>query len=179
MRSPFHIPLFQSLLLPAVMMVFISACSATKEVTEPAYPTESTQTEENTAQTAAVAEQDQKEAERRARLEELYQDELRKEYKAKANTLTTYYILAQQQYFKGQFKNAFYLINKAAKVKETSDVLALKGNIYLALSSKEKFAENWRKALEMDDDIILPTSTAILRELRNQGLINANFKRNF
>lgn len=162
-----------------IFMVFISACGATKEVTEPTPLVEPTQTEEGTNSTATVAEKDNEEAERRAKLEELYQDELKKEYKAKANSLTTYYILAQQQYFKGQYKNAFYLINKAAQVKETSDVLALKGNIYLALGSKEKFAENWRKALEMDDDIILPASELILRELRKQGLINANNKRNF
>ncbi len=178
MSIRFQIRIFQRFLILGVLMIFASACSATKELPKEVAPVEPAQTEvaENTTE---VAEQAKKAEERRAKMEELYKEELRKEYQAKANGLTTYYILAQQQYFKSQYKNAFYLINKAAKVKETSDVLALKGNIYLALGSTERFAENWRKALEMDDDFILPTSFALIQELRKQGLIDANFKRNF
>lgn len=178
MSIRFKSRIFQHFLILGVLMIFVSACSTTKELPKEVAPVEPAQTEvaENTAE---VAEQAKKAEEQRTKLEDLYKEELRKEYQAKANSLTTYYVLAQQQYFKSQYKNAFYLINKAAKVKETSDVLALKGNIYLALGSKEKFAENWRKALEMDDDIILPSSYALIQELRKQGLINANFKRNF
>jgi tetratricopeptide (TPR) repeat protein len=119
------------------------------------------------------------EEKRRAELQELYREELRKTYQAKANGVTTYYILAQQQFHQAQYQNALYLINKALAIKETPDVLALKGSIFLALGSKEKFTENWRKALEMDANIPIPTLPFITRELQNQGLVDANFKRNF
>jgi hypothetical protein len=56
-------------------------------------------------------------------------------------------------------------------VKESADVLALKGSIYLGLGSIENFVEFWRQALEMDENLPIPPSPAIVEELKRQGLI--------
>lgn len=100
-------------------------------------------------------------------------------YQAQANGISSYYILAQQQFYNGNYEEALYFINQAAKIRENADVLALKGSIYLGLGLKEDFVESWKKALEMDKDIPLPSSPFVVKELQQQGLINENFKRNF
>lgn len=110
---------------------------------------------------------------------EIHKNELKRTYGGKANSITTYYILAQQNFFNGNYEEALYLVNKASLVSETADVLALKGSIYLGLGSVDNFVLNWRKALELDENLPLPNSPAIIQELQKQGLIDINLERNF
>ncbi len=115
----------------------------------------------------------------RIKLTEDYKKELDKQYLGKANGITTYYILAQQQFYNAEYEDALYLINKAIAIKETPDVIALKGSIYLGLGSIDLFTQNWKRALEMDKNIPIPNSSVIIKELQNQGLINDKLERNF
>jgi len=164
-------------LFVGVLLAF-NACGSSKNMSEDTLEDEP---EEQAVQeeSSEVSNTNSEEEKRKAELEELYKEELKKTYQAKANGVTTYYILAQQQFHQAQYQNALYLINKALAIKETADVYALKGNIFLALGSKEKFIENWKKALEMDENIPIPILPFITSELQNQGLVDANFKRNF
>ena len=102
---------------------------------------------------------------------QVYKDEIYKENQIKANRITTFYILAQEKFYSGDYQEALFLINRALRVKETADVLALKGSIYLGLGSIENFVSFWRQALEMDENVPIPPSPAIVEELKRQGLI--------
>ncbi len=115
----------------------------------------------------------------RIKLTEDYKKDLEKQYLGKANGITTYYILAQQQFYNAEYEDALYLINKAIAIKETPDIIALKGSIYLGLGSIDLFTQNWKRALEMDKNIPIPNSSVIIKELQNQGLINDKLERNF
>ncbi len=108
---------------------------------------------------------------RRDSLMQVYKEELHKDYQTKANRITTLYILSQQKFYSGEYQDAMFLINRALQVKETADLLALKGSIYLGLGSIENFVAFWRRALEMDEDLPIPPSPAIVDELKRQGLI--------
>lgn len=105
--------------------------------------------------------------------------ELYKEYETDANRLTTFYILAQQRFYGGEYEEALFLIDQAARIKTTPDILALKGSIYLGLGSIDDFVSNWREALSLDGNIPIPPAPAVVRELQRQGLINNNLERNF
>ena len=111
---------------------------------------------------------------RRDSLTKVYKEELFDEAQSKANRITTFYILAQQKFYNQEYQEALFLINQAARVKETADVLALKGSIYLGLGSTENFLTFWRRALELDKDLPLPPSPAIVQELKRYGLIDKN-----
>ncbi|HAH50314.1 MAG TPA: hypothetical protein DF712_10700 [Balneola sp.] len=104
-------------------------------------------------------------------LTQVYKDEIYRENQIKANRITTLYILAQEKFYSGEYQDALFLINRALRVKETADVLALKGSIYLGLGSIENFVAFWRQALEMDENLPIPPSPAIVEELKRQGLI--------
>lgn len=116
---------------------------------------------------------------RRDSLTQVYKEELYNENQSKANRVTTFYILAQQKFYNGEFEEALFLINQATRVKETADVLALKGSIYLGLGSTENFVAFWKRALELDKNLPLPPSPNIIQELKKQGLINENPDKNF
>lgn len=120
-----------------------------------------------------------KEEELKNALIELYKDEIYSRYQAQANTLTNYYILAQQHFFTGDFENALFLVNRAALIKENADVLALRGSIYLGLGYINEFVNQWRRALEMDPEVPIPSSTYIIQQLQNNGLIDENLKKAF
>lgn len=121
----------------------------------------------------------EKEKLRRDSLTQVYKDELFKEHQTNANRITTLYILAQQKFYNGEYEEALFLINRASSVKETADVLALKGSIYYGLGSTENFLTYWRRALDMDRNLPLPPSPTIVQELKKHGLINENPDRNF
>ena len=112
-------------------------------------------------------------------LKQVYKDQLYEDNKNKANRITTFYILAQQKFYNGEYDEALFLINRAIVVKETADVLALKGSIYLGLGSTENFITFWKKALDMDKDLPIPPIPALVAELRKHGLINETPNRNF
>ncbi len=171
---------------PAILLfLFISAfilhCSSSKQTVEPAID-ESSLSEEDSLQIAIEDSLEQarvKEEELRKALVELYKDEIYSRYQAQANTLTNYYILAQQHFYTGDFENALFLINRAALIKENADVLALRGSIYLGLGYINEFVSHWRRALEMDPSVPIPSSTYIIQQLQNNGLIDENLKKSF
>lgn len=162
-----------------LLSVFIIVgCGSGKELQN-----DSTTMEEIPADTSVVEESTEidtsEEDELRAQLEEQYRQQLYNEYQARANGVTSYYILAQQQFYSGQYQNALYLINKALRVKETADVIALKGSILLGLGATELFVEHWSKALEMDENVPIPFSSFIRKQLQEHGLVDENFERNY
>lgn len=108
-----------------------------------------------------------------------YKNQLSEDYGSQANGLSTFYITAQQFFFNGNYEYALYYIDKAIKIRENADILALKGSIYLGLGSTEGFVQNWRRALELDKDTPIPNSDVIVNELKRHGLINDNLERNF
>ncbi len=116
---------------------------------------------------------------RRNALVEVYKDELNEIYRADANGIISYYILAQQRFYNGDYQNALIYANRAANIKENADILALKGSIYLGLGLNENFVANWRQALELDPDVPLPISPYIIQQLQLNGLIDANLKKAF
>lgn len=157
-------------------------CSSSSEVVEPEGETITELSEvelKAQAQADSVAEAEAKEEELRSALIELYKDEIYSRYQAQANTLTNYYILAQQHFYSGDFENALFLINRAALIKENADVLALRGSIYLGLGYINEFVNQWRRALEMDPEVPLPSSAYIIQQLQNNGLIDENLKKAF
>lgn len=122
----------------------------------------------------------QEEAEQlRLQLIELYKKEVFAKYQAQANTLTNHYILAQQFFYTGEYENALLHINRAASIKETADVLALRGSIYLAMGNITEFIENWRTALEIDPEVPIPKSEYIITQLQKYNLIDENLKKSF
>lgn len=116
---------------------------------------------------------------RRGKLTEIYKTELNEKYNADANSLATFYIQAQQKFYTGEYQSALFFIDRAVEIKETADILALKGSIYLGLGSREAFVENWRKALTLDANVPIPPSPIIIRFLKETGLVNENLQKNF
>jgi len=116
---------------------------------------------------------------RRNALVEVYKDELNEIYRADANGIISYYILAQQRFYNGDYQNALIYANRAANIKENADILALKGSIYLGLGLNDIFVANWRQALELDPEVPLPISPYIIQQLQLNGLIDANLKKAF
>ncbi len=112
-------------------------------------------------------------------LSSFLKDELKDYYHAQANRLTSFYILAQQRFYSAEYDQALLLINRAANIKETADVLALKGSIYYGLGSIENFVSNWKQALDLDKNVPIPPSPPIVEELKRQGLLNDNLERNY
>ncbi len=168
--------------LALIFTFLLLHCSSSSEVVEPEGETITELSEvelKAQAQADSVAEAEAKEEELRSALIELYKDEIYSRYQAQANTLTNYYILAQQHFYSGDFENALFLINRAALIKENADVLALRGSIYLGLGYINEFVNQWRRALEMDPEVPLPSSAYIIQQLQNNGLIDENLKKAF
>ena len=151
-------------------------CKPSEELAQT--PPEKT-TETSVDSTATDSARQAQAEELRNQLIELYKDEILAKYQAQANTLTNYYILAQQFFYSGDFENALFHINRAALIKETPDVLALRGSIYLGLGYINQFVEDWRTALEMDAEVPIPQSAYIIQQLQNNGLIDRNLKKSF
>lgn len=166
----------------AILFSIISInCGSSSEVTDTEEVTADLSEEDLMAQAEAdsIADAEAKQEELRNALIELYKDEIYARYQAQANTLTNYYILAQQHFFSGDFENALFLVNRAALIKENADVLALRGSIYLGLGYINEFVNQWRRALEMDPEVPIPSSTYIIQQLQNNGLIDENLKKAF
>ena len=153
---------------------FLFSCGSSKDMSV-SEPVTSGQNEEASTQTESSNKSSNDEVDlekaRRDSLMQVYKEELHKDYQTKANRITTLYILSQQKFYSGEYQDAMFLINRALQVKETADLLALKGSIYLGLGSIENFVACWRRALEMDEDLPIPPSPAIVDELKRQGLI--------
>ena len=126
-----------------------------------------------------TAQESRKEQQRVKALKKKYRQQLREDYQAKANELTTFYILAQRRYYNGNYETALAIVNKALRLQETADLLALKGSIYLGLNDIDKFEKHWRRALTMDKDVPLPLTDGVVEQLKDRGLLNENLERNF
>jgi tetratricopeptide (TPR) repeat protein len=149
------------------------SCGSSKDmpVNEPVNADQNEETLAQTDSSETISPDIDLEKQRRDSLTQVYKDELYKDYQTKANRITTLYILAQQKFYSAEYQDALFLINRALQVKETADLLALKGSIYLGLGSVENFVAFWRRALEMDANLPIPPSPAIVEELKRQGLI--------
>lgn len=116
---------------------------------------------------------------REEKLTEIYKEELRSDYKSKANRLTNYYILAQQRFYAADYSNALIYINRAIAIQENAYLFALRGSIHLGLGMRENFVNDWKKALDMDENVPIPQSEYIIGALRSYGLIDDNLNKNF
>ncbi len=161
--------------------LFVINCGSSGELTDSDGGTSAVDSQELiiSPEADSIAQAQAKEEELRQALIELYKDDIYSRYQAQANTLTNYYILAQQHFYSGDFENALFLINRAALIKENADVLALRGSIYLGLGYINEFVNQWRRALEMDPEVPIPSSTYIIQQLQNNGLIDENLKKAF
>lgn len=167
-----------------IFVLNITACKSSKSVSAEEDPPQVEQNNPNDAQinseTTNISDlQIDPEKIRLDSLKQVYKDQLYEDNKNKANRITTFYILAQQKFYSGEYEEALFLINRAIAVKETADILALKGSIYLGLGSTENFITFWNKALNMDKDLPIPPIPAIVAELKKHGLINETPNRNF
>lgn len=172
---------FWSLSIALTITVLLFNCKSAEEVIDPVdeAPVLTPEEQQEIAIADSIAQAEEEQEELRKALVELYKDEIYSRYQAQANTLTNYYILAQQHFYTGDFENALFLINRAALIKENADVLALRGSIYLGLGYINEFVNQWRRALEMDPDVPLPSSAYIIQQLQNNGLINEDLKKAF
>jgi tetratricopeptide (TPR) repeat protein len=170
-----------------VSLIFIIQinCVATSDISEENPQIISVTEDEIQKQTLAkakadsIAEAQEREEELRNSLTKIYKDEMYAQYQDQANTLSNYYILAQQNLYVGDFENALLLINRAALIKENADVIALRGSIYLGLGYMEEFVNQWRKALEMDPDVPIPVIAYVIQQLQANGLIDENLNKAF
>lgn len=163
------------------LLVILNCRPSNEVISEEVVETPAISTEDSImfARQDSIAKADSADAALRSALIELYKDEIYSRYQAQANTLTNYYILAQQHFYTGDFENALFLINRAALIKENADVLALRGSIYLGLGYINEFVTHWRRALEMDENVPIPSSAYIIQQLQNNGLIDENLKKSF
>ena len=137
--------------------------------------------EENTteAQPDPAAEAKKKEDDLKNSIIEYQRDQMYATFQNEANTLSNYYIAAQQGLYSGDFENALIQINRAAEIRESADILALRGSIYLGLQNTTEFVNQWRKALEMDPEVPIPPVAYIIQQLQLYRLIDQNLKKAF
>lgn len=165
------------LLIVMSAAVFISCGNSGPSISKaPEEVQQEVEVPEDTTVTTENDEEAQMLEQRREQMKQAYKEELEERYQGRANRITTYYNNAQRLFFMQNYQAALYHINKAAEIHETSDILALRGSIYLALGSKQRFAENWRMALEMDENVPVPNVGFVINELKALGLINQNYK---
>ncbi len=162
-----------------LVILFFISCRSTNTVQQSELAEQTGPSPEEQARLDSI-QQAEEEAQRLLdALTDLYKDEIYSNYQAQANTLTNYYILAQQNFFAGDYENALFLINRAALIKESADVLALRGSIYLGLGYINEFVNHWRRALEMDPEVPIPQSPYIIQQLQNNGLIDERLRKAF
>lgn len=159
-------------MLFGLSLTFVTGCGSSKKAMDNSLPASPETSDTIQADTSNVDPMDLKEEARRDSLEQLYKDELYKTHQIQANRITSLYISAQQKFYNNEFQEALALINVAASIKQTADILALKGSIYLGLGSIENFVTYWRQALDLDKDLPIPPSPIIVEELKRQGLID-------
>jgi tetratricopeptide (TPR) repeat protein len=165
-------------LLSALFLLLISCRSTSEVATEPADEPATTQ-ESTESTTETLSPQDSLEAAREELLLEMYKDELHSDFQAKANRITNFYILAQQQFYLAEYETALDYINRAIAIQEHPYVLAMRGSINLGLGRRQSFVDDWRRALEMDENVPIPQSDYIISALQSYGLIDENLRKNF
>ncbi len=164
------------LLFLGICGLFLVSCGSSGPSISEAPENAKQETPADTTETTEAVEDTQDLEQQREQMEQAYREELEERYQGRANSITTYYNNAQRLFFMQNYQAALYHINKAAEIRETSDILALRGSIYLALGSKQRFAENWRMAFEMDENVPIPNVGFVINELKALGLINQNYK---
>ncbi len=152
-------------------------CSASEKNRSADESTQTTQAVDSVSadSTAQLTLEELEAQKRQQELEQQYIRELSERYQGRANGITTFYSSAQRLFYMGKFQSALYHINKAAEIKETADILALRGSIYLGLGDIEKFTEQWRLALEMDNEVPIPNIPYLIQQLKKEGLIGENY----
>ena len=172
-------PLFASVGFFALLVILLSFCKSSSTLSDQPLDNTIEQLNVDSAATDSARMAEEAKAKLRADLVDLYKDEVFAKYQAQANTLTNYYILAQQHFYSGDFENALFLINRASLIRENADVIALRGSIYLGLGYINEFVQHWKQALELDADVPIPNSPYLIRQLQNNGLIDENLKKAF
>lgn len=164
-------------ILTFVVGFYTVSCSSSKNLEQQNEGELTEQTDSVATDTTELLTEKEKaaEKERREKLEDKYKEELNEEYQGQANGITTFYAAAQRLFYMGKFQNALYHIDKAAEIKETADILALRGSIYLGLGDTDKFVEQWNQALQMDENVPIPNVPHLIRQLKAQGLISENY----
>lgn len=181
-RNSANIVLRSFLYVTGLLFVIIATlqCKSTDDLT-----VETTNSQQDTTSITSVDGESQLSPEDSARLArdekltEIYEEELRNTYKAKANRLANFYILAQQRFYVADYNNALTYINRALDIQENAYCLALRGSIHLGLGMRESFIADWRKALQMDENVPIPQSDYIIGALQSYGLIDDNLNKNF
>lgn len=166
------------LLLMALILGIFVGCNSSKPSVEVSEDEELQAEEDTTEVTDTTDAIDPEQAEYRELLEEEYEKNLQEQYQGKANGVTTFYANAQRSFYARNFQAALFHINKAAEIKATPDVLALRGSIHLAVGETQKFLENWRLALQMDPDLPIPNVPFVINELKEHGLLPQNYQPN-
>lgn len=176
--SNINISLLPMLFLCGIVGIGAPACSSTNQVQQSGEQQATEADSTALPQTQAETDEDREE-ERVKALKEKYREQLRDDYQAQANEITTFYLLAQRRFYNGDYRNALSIVNKALKIRENADLYALKGSIYLGLNNIEQFKKNWRTALKMDKQVPLPLTDFVIEQLKEHGLLNENLERNF
>lgn len=151
---------------------FVAGCGSSKKAMDNSLSDTPETNDTIPADTSKVDPLVLKEEAHRDSLEQLYKNELYKTHQIQANRITSLYISAQQKFYNNEFQEALAIINIAASIKQTADILALKGSIYLGLGSIENFVTYWKQALDLDKNLPIPLSPIIVAELKKQGLID-------
>lgn len=166
-----------SFICGCMLVLILSRCKSSESTQAAQQPTSPVDTPSQvSSQNEDTTQKDEK---RISALQKRYKQELQETYQFQANEITSFYILAQRNFYSGQYESALNFINKALEIRRNADLLALKGNIYLGLGNTEKFVSNWKQALKLDETVPLPLSENIIEVLQNQGLINENLRRDF
>ncbi len=164
--------------LLVMLAAFVAACGSSNQVQQEQQ--ESSTEADSVAQEKLRAEAEKKQNEQRTKaLKAKYREQLRDDYQAQANEITTLYLLAQRRFYRGEYEQALSIVNKALNLRENADLYALRGSIHLGLNNTDQFVENWRTALTMDKNVPLPLTDYVVEQLKKHGLINENLERNF
>lgn len=163
--------------LTAIVGLYLLGCGSSNnvDISSDQNLVESQADSAETETTARLSEEEMLAQQQHEQLEEEYRRVLRERFQGQANGITTYYVSAQQLFYMGRYQSALYHINKAAEIKETADILALRGSIYLGLGNNDKFTEQWRLALEMDENVPIPNVPYLIQKLKEEGLISQNY----
>lgn len=164
-------------MLAIVIVIAAAGCGSTEELTvtgayeqEPAPPVQAVEASEASEEPHAEAEDTV--VIETAEPQKNVHGGLKLQFERMANNVTHLYITAQQLFYGGYSEQALIMIRQANEVRENADIRALKGSIYLSLGNREKFEENWKKAMELDKNVPIPSIPIIQQELQNLGLLD-------
>lgn len=159
----------------SILVILFSACRSSDVMTIDQSP------EPNTADSLQAEAKDRptREDTLRTRIKESLKDDLYDLYRSDANRLTNFHVLAQQYFYQANYEEALIMANRALSIRENANTLALRGSIFLGLGDTRRFEDDWRRALELDENVPIPRSEYIITALQNYGIIDSNLNRGF